>query len=150
VNRPDCPRKIEIETGIVRTDQSRHREPGQAQAVSEASFFHLGQGRSQLRKITIIIVFSFVVYFYGKLQARFVSMLSWDFVKADPVTYRGIDGTIRFEVKVETDNRKDAITVTRMEGDKFKIKIFPDHRKALRWCEKHPWRPESFFGLFRF
>ena len=78
------------------------------------------------------------------------SMLSWDFVKADPVTYRGIDGTIRFEVKVETDNRKDAITVTRMEGDKFKIKIFRDHRKALRWCEKHPWRPESFFGLFRF
>jgi hypothetical protein len=76
-------------------------------------------------------------------------MLSWDFVKADPVTYRGIDGTIRFEVKVETDNRKDAITVTRTEGDKFEIKVFRDRKKALRWCEKRPWRYQSFFSLFR-
>jgi hypothetical protein len=51
-----------------------------------------------------------------------VSMLSCDFVKADPVTYRGIDGTIRFEVKVETDNRKEAITVTRMEAISSKSK----------------------------
>jgi hypothetical protein len=149
VNRTDCPRKIEIETGIVRTDQSRHREPGQAQAVSEASFFIWGRSVATAQDHYNYNIFICTVFLW-KLQARFVSMLSWDFVKADPVTYRGIDGTIRFEVKVETDNRKDAITVTRMEGDKFKIKIFRDHRKALRWCEKHPWRPESFFGLFRF
>jgi hypothetical protein len=47
------------------------------------------------------------------------------------------------------DNRKDAITVTRTEGDKFEIKVFRDRRKALRWCEKRPWRYASFLGLFR-
>ena len=60
-------------------------------------------------------------------------MLSWDFVKADPVTYRAINGAIRFEVTVRTDSRKDAITVTRTEGDKFEIKIFRNPGKALRW-----------------
>ena len=71
-------------------------------------------------------------------------MLNWDFVKADPITYRAMDGAIRFEVTVRADNRKDVITVTRAEGDKFEIKIFRDHGKALRWCEKHPWRYETF------
>jgi hypothetical protein len=78
-----------------------------------------------------------------------ISMLSWDFVKADPITYRATDGAIRFEVIVGADNREDAITVTRTEGDKFEIKTFRDQGKALRWCEKHPWRCESFFALFR-
>jgi hypothetical protein len=55
-----------------------------------------------------------------------------------------MDGAIRFEVTVRADNRKDVITVTRAEGDKFEIKIFRDHGKALRWCEKHPWRYETF------
>jgi hypothetical protein len=76
-------------------------------------------------------------------------MLNWDFVKADPITYRATYGAIRFEVTVGADNRKNAVTVTRTEGDKFEIKTFRDHGKALRWCEKHPWRHESFFGLFR-
>jgi hypothetical protein len=65
-------------------------------------------------------------------------MLNWDFVKADPVTYRAIDGAICFEVTVEREKCKGAVTVTRTEGDKFAIKVFRDHRKALRWCEKHP------------
>jgi hypothetical protein len=77
-------------------------------------------------------------------------MLEWDFVKADPLTYRAIDGAIRFEVAVERDYRKDAVRVTRTEGDKLEIKIFRDHGKALRWCERRPWRSGSFFGLFRF
>jgi hypothetical protein len=68
----------------------------------------------------------------------FYSMLNWDFVKAAPVTYQAIDGAICFEVTVERENCKDAVTVTRTEGDKFAIKVFRDHRKALRWCEKHP------------
>jgi hypothetical protein len=76
-------------------------------------------------------------------------MLNWDFIKNDPATYRAIEGAMRFEVTVERDNRKGTITVTRTEGDKFAIKVFRDHRKALRWCEKHPWRYASFFGLFR-
>ena len=76
-------------------------------------------------------------------------MLNWDFVKADPITYRAIHGAIRFEVTVGEDNRKTAVTVTRTEGDKFEIKAFRDHGKALRWCEKHSWQHESFFGLFR-
>jgi hypothetical protein len=75
-------------------------------------------------------------------------MLSWNFVKANPITYRATDGGIGFEVTVGADNR-NAITVTRTEGDKFEIKTFRDHGKALRWCEKHPWRYESSFGLFR-
>jgi hypothetical protein len=81
--------------------------------------------------------------------ARSHSMLSWDLVKAHPATYRAIDGATSFEVMVGSDNRKDAITVTRTEGDKFEIKVFRDRGKALRWCEKHPWRYESFFSLFR-
>ena len=28
-------------------------------------------------------------------------MLNWDFVKADPITYRAIEGAIRLEVTVE-------------------------------------------------
>jgi hypothetical protein len=75
--------------------------------------------------------------------------LSWDFVRADPITYRAIDGAVCFEITLAADNRKNAIRVTRTEGDKFKIKIFREHGKALRWCEKHPWRYESSFGLFR-
>jgi hypothetical protein len=42
-----------------------------------------------------------------------------------------MDGAIRFEVTVGADNRKDVITVTRTEGDKFEIKIFRDHGAAL-------------------
>ena len=76
-------------------------------------------------------------------------MLNWDLVKADPVTYRAINGSVRFEVTVGKDDGKGAITVTRTEGDKFEIKIFRDRGKALRWCEKDPWRSESFFNLFR-
>ena len=82
-------------------------------------------------------------------ERYYFSMLNWDFIKNDPVTYRAIEGAMRFEVTVERDNRKGTITVTRTDGDKFAIKVFRDHRKALRWCEKHPWRYESFFGLFR-
>ena len=51
-------------------------------------------------------------------------MLSWNFVKAHPITYRATDGGIGFEVTVGADNRH-AITVTRTEGDKFEIKTFP-------------------------
>ena len=86
---------------------------------------------------------------FGDNLCKFISMLSWDFVKADPITYRATDGAVRFEITLAADNRKNAIRVTRMEGDKFKIKIFHNHRKALRWCEKHPWWYESFSGLFR-
>jgi hypothetical protein len=82
------------------------------------------------------------------ILAKIISMLSWEFVKADPMTYRATDGAIRFEVTVGADNR-NAITVTRTDGDKFEIKTFRDHGKALRWCEKHPWRYKSSFGLFR-
>ena len=39
-------------------------------------------------------------------------MLNWDFIKDDPVTYRAIEGAMRFEVTVERDNRKGTITVT--------------------------------------
>jgi hypothetical protein len=84
----------------------------------------------------------------GKL-IHIIPMLNWDFVKADPITYRATYGAIRFEVTVGADNRKTAVTVTRTEGDKFEIKAFRDHGKALRWCEKNSWRHESFFGLFR-
>jgi len=74
-----------------------------------------------------------------EIFARFYfSMLNWDFIKDDPVTYRAIEGAMRLEVTVERDNPKGTITVTRTEGDKFAIKVFRDHRKALRWCEKHP------------
>ena len=76
-------------------------------------------------------------------------MLSWDLVRAHPATYRAIDGAISFEVTVGADNRKDAITVTRTKGDKFEIKVFRDRGKALRWCEKHPWRYQSFFRFER-
>jgi len=76
-------------------------------------------------------------------------MLSWDLVRAHPATYRAIDGAISFEVTVGADKRKDAITVTRTEGDKFEIKVFRDRWKALRWCEKHPWRYQSVSSLFR-
>ncbi len=62
-------------------------------------------------------------------------MLNWDLIKDDPVTYRAIEGAIRFEVTVDRDNRKGTITVTRTEGGNFAIKVFRDHRKALRWCE---------------
>ena len=62
-------------------------------------------------------------------------MLNWDFVKADPITYRAIEGAIRLEVTVERDNRKGTITVTRTEGEKLEIKVFRNYRKALRWCE---------------
>jgi hypothetical protein len=93
------------------------------------------------------MVFIILMDFLGKL-IHIIPMLSWDFVKADPITYRATDGAIRFEVTVGADNR-NAITVTRTEGDKFEIKTFRDHGKALRWCEKHPWRYESSFGLFR-
>ena len=64
-----------------------------------------------------------------------IPMLSWNFVKADPITYRATDGAVRFEITVAANNRKNAIRVTRTEGDKFKIKIFRTHGKALRWCE---------------
>lgn len=77
-------------------------------------------------------------------------MLNWDFVKADPVTYRAINGTILFEVTVEMDTPKGTVTVTRTQGDKFEIKVFRDHGKALRWCEKTSARSESFYNLFRF
>jgi len=66
-----------------------------------------------------------------------IFMLSWDLVKAHPVTYRAIDGVTSFEVMVGPDNRKNAITVTRTKGDKFEIRVFRDSKKALRWCEKH-------------
>jgi hypothetical protein len=65
-------------------------------------------------------------------------MLNWDFVKADPITYRATYGAIRFEVTMGTDKRKNAVTVTRTVGDNFEIKTFRDHGKALRWCEKQP------------
>jgi hypothetical protein len=84
-----------------------------------------------------------------KIFANSIPMLNWNLVKADPITYRAIDGGIRFEVMVGTDNRKGAITVTRAEGDKFEIKVFRDRGKALRWCEKRPLRYESFSSLFR-
>jgi hypothetical protein len=67
---------------------------------------------------------------------RFLPVLNWDFVKADPVTYRTIDGEICFEVTLETNNPRGAITVTRTEGDKSAIKVFRNRRKALIWCEK--------------
>jgi hypothetical protein len=76
-------------------------------------------------------------------------MLRWDFVRADPVSYRAIDGAIRFEVTIGTDSCKEAITVRRTEGDRSEIKIFRDHAKALRWCEKHPCQFECFSNLFR-
>jgi hypothetical protein len=38
-------------------------------------------------------------------------MFNWDFVKADPVTYRAIDGAICFEVTVERENCKGTVTV---------------------------------------
>ena len=76
-------------------------------------------------------------------------MLSWDLVKAHPATYRAIDGATSFEVMVGSENCENASTVTRTEGDKFEIKVFRDRRKALRWCEKHPSRYESFLSLFR-
>jgi hypothetical protein len=60
-----------------------------------------------------------------------------------------IDGAIIFEVTVGADKRKEAITVTRTKGDKFEIKAFRDRGKALRWCEKHPWRYHPVFSLFR-
>jgi hypothetical protein len=62
-------------------------------------------------------------------------MLNWDFVKADPITYRAIEGSICLEVTVERDNCNGTIMVTRTEGEKFAIKVFRDYRKALRWCE---------------
>jgi hypothetical protein len=58
-------------------------------------------------------------------------MLNWDFVKADPITYRATYGVIRFEVTMGTDKRKNAVTVRRTEGDNFEIKTFRDHGKAL-------------------
>jgi hypothetical protein len=64
-------------------------------------------------------------------------MLRWSFVKTDPLTYRSISGLIHFEVTLVTDNRKDAITVTRTKGDKFEINVFRDCARALRWCEEH-------------
>jgi hypothetical protein len=77
------------------------------------------------------------------LNNYYFCMLNWDFIKNDPVTYRAIEGAMRFEVTVERDNRKGTITVTRTEGDKFAIKVFRDHRK-------NPWRHESFFWSFPF
>ena len=63
-------------------------------------------------------------------------MLSWDLVRAHPVTFRAIDGAISFEVTVGADNRKDAITVTRTEGDKFEIKVFRDSRESVAMVRK--------------
>jgi hypothetical protein len=55
-------------------------------------------------------------------------MLSWEFVKADPITYRATDGAIRFEVTVGADNR-NAITVTRTEGES--VFLNDENRKWL-------------------
>jgi hypothetical protein len=55
-------------------------------------------------------------------------MLSWEFVKADPITYRATDGAIRFEVTVKADNR-NAITVTRTEGES--VFLNDENRKWL-------------------
>jgi hypothetical protein len=62
---------------------------------------------------------------------KFIPMLNWDFVKADPITYRATYGAIRFEVTVGADNRKNAVTVTRTEGDKFEIKTISGSRKSV-------------------
>ena len=77
-------------------------------------------------------------------------MLNWDFVKADPVTYRATYGAIRFEVTVGADNRETAVTVTRTEGDKFEIKAFRNHGKALRWVRKSFVATRILFWSFPF
>jgi hypothetical protein len=75
--------------------------------------------------------------FSKQFNANTILMLRWNLVRANPLTYRSINGAIHFEVTLVTDNRKDAITVTRTKGDKFEVNVFRDCAKALRWCEEH-------------